>query len=124
MQLGIKGFQLSTAAAIAFLSILSFAPRSRAQDAPPTDTAAPGQSYRCRTSGRIEGVTGRHVDKDDHIWVRHRPRDFELDKMEKLASLNSPVTECCVRLRAVLEVDTKGNLYTGEVDTGKPVPAQ
>ena len=51
-----------------------------------------------------------YVDKDDHIWVLHRPHDFDLDKTENFASLNPPVAECCVRPPAVLEFDTAGNL--------------
>lgn len=56
----------------------------------------------------MEGITGMFVDKDDHIWVLQRPRDF--DKTENYAALTPPAAECCNQPPAVLEFDTDGNL--------------
>jgi len=56
----------------------------------------------------MEEVTGMYVDKEDHIWVLHRPRN--LDNEDNFASLNPPAGECCVQPPAVFEFDSAGNL--------------
>ncbi len=56
----------------------------------------------------IQGVPTMVTDKDDHIWVLHRPRDIAPD--ESGAASTPPRTDCCVAARAVLEFDTAGNL--------------
>ena len=58
----------------------------------------------------FEGVTGLTVDKDDIVWVLHRPNDFDSDKTQNYASLNPPTAECCVKPPAVLAFDAQGNL--------------
>src|SRR5258708_24514309 len=63
-----------------------------------------------RNKRTMEGITGRFVDKDDHIWVLNRPRDF--DERENMAAVNPPAGECCVPPPAVMEFDTQGNLLT------------
>ena len=65
----------------------------------------------------FEGVTGLTVDKDDLIWVLHRPTDFDMDNIhhvrettENYAALNPPTASCCVKPVAVLAFDEAGNL--------------
>ena len=54
------------------------------------------------------GVTGLTVDKDDVVWVLHRPND--LNQSQNYATLTPPTAECCVKGPAVLAFDTQGNL--------------
>src|SRR5262245_55112631 len=58
----------------------------------------------------FEGVTGLTVDRDDVVWVLHRPNDFDSDKTQNYASLNPPTADCCVKPPAVLAFDARGNL--------------
>ena len=109
MQLRIKGFG-SLAAAVVCLATLPWAPPTRGQDQPQYKYDGSWPKLPLPNKWTMEGVTGMYVDKDDHIWVLHRPHDFDLDKTENFASLNPPVAECCVRPPAVLEFDTEGNL--------------
>jgi DNA-binding beta-propeller fold protein YncE len=55
--------------------------------------------------GQVAGIA---VDKDDRIWVLHRPTTLVDD--ENGATLNPPTTKCCRRAPAVLEFDVHGNL--------------
>jgi hypothetical protein len=81
--------------------------------------------------GQVGGIT---TDWQGHIWVFQRPRSLTDD--EKGAALTPPRSKCCVPAPPVLEFDTdgnllrswgamavdaKGNVYTGEVDTGKRI---
>src|SRR5215469_11306138 len=55
--------------------------------------------------GQVAGIA---VDKDDHIWIVHRPATLVDD--EKGAMQNPPTTKCCTPAPAVLEFDADGNL--------------
>jgi DNA-binding beta-propeller fold protein YncE len=55
--------------------------------------------------GQVSGIA---VDRNDHIWVVHRPLTLVDD--EKGAQLNPPTTKCCKPAPAVLEFDREGNL--------------
>jgi DNA-binding beta-propeller fold protein YncE len=55
--------------------------------------------------GQVAGIA---VDKDDRIWVLHRPTTLVDD--EKGAMLNPPTTKCCRPAPAVLQFDADGNL--------------
>src|SRR5262245_39227862 len=55
--------------------------------------------------GQVSGIA---VDRNDHIWVIHRPNTLVDD--EKGASLNPPTTKCCKAAPPVLEFDAQGNL--------------
>jgi DNA-binding beta-propeller fold protein YncE len=63
--------------------------------------------------GQIGGLT---VDKDDHIWVFHRPRSLTVD--EAGAAQTPPITKCCIPAPSVLEFDTDGNLLKSWGGTG------
>jgi len=53
-------------------------------------------------------IGGMAVDKDDHIWVLHRPRSLTPD--EAGAAQTPPIADCCLPAPAVLEFDGDGNL--------------
>ncbi len=55
--------------------------------------------------GQVAGIA---VDKDDHIWVVHRPATLVDDK--KGAMQDPPTTKCCTPAAPVLEFDADGNL--------------
>ena len=55
--------------------------------------------------GQVAGIA---VDRNDHIWVVHRPTTLVDD--EKGAQLNPPTTKCCQAAPPVLEFDRDGNL--------------
>ncbi len=55
--------------------------------------------------GQVAGIA---VDRDDHIWILHRPATLVDD--EKGAMQDPPTTRCCAPAPAVLEFDTDGNL--------------
>ncbi|HEY2627820.1 MAG TPA: hypothetical protein VGI57_01775 [Usitatibacter sp.] len=55
--------------------------------------------------GQVAGVA---VDKNDNIWIIHRPSTLLDD--EKGAQMNPPATSCCKAAPPVLEFDREGNL--------------
>ena len=55
--------------------------------------------------GQVAGIA---VDKDDRIWIVHRPSTLVDD--EKGALANPPQTKCCTPAPPVLQFDSKGNL--------------
>ena len=55
--------------------------------------------------GQVSGIA---VDKDDHIWIVHRPGTLVDD--EKGALANPPATKCCKPAPPVLQFDAQGNL--------------
>src|SRR5882672_6963125 len=79
-----------------------------AKDGPPTYKYDPAWPKELPNKWTMEGITGLFVDKDDHIWVLNRPRDF--DERENMAAVNPPAGECCIAPPAVMEFDTQGNL--------------
>lgn len=76
--------------------------------APPRYKFEPDWPKQLPNNWAMEAITGMFVDKQDHIWVLQRPRDF--DKTENYAALTPPTAECCVQPPAVLEFDADGNL--------------
>lgn len=55
--------------------------------------------------GQVSGIA---VDKNDHIWLVHRPASLLDD--EKLAQKNPPEGKCCTAAPPVLKFDAEGNL--------------
>jgi len=55
--------------------------------------------------GQVAAVA---VDKQDNVWVLHRPTTLLDD--EKGAQANPPTTKCCTAAPAVLQFDSAGNL--------------
>lgn len=64
--------------------------------------------------GQVSGIA---VDKNDHIWIVHRPGTLVDD--EKGAMQNPPATRCCTPAPPVLEFDAQGNLYRSWGGPGK-----
>jgi DNA-binding beta-propeller fold protein YncE len=56
----------------------------------------------------IGQVSGIAVDKQDHIWIVHRPGS--LTPRERAAEQNPPEAKCCVAAPPVLVFDQSGNL--------------
>jgi len=55
--------------------------------------------------GQVAGIA---VDRNDHIWIVHRPASLVDD--EKGAQANPPTTKCCIAAPPVLQFDRDGNL--------------
>ncbi len=53
-------------------------------------------------------VAGLATDRNDHVWIVHRPRTLLDD--EKGAMQNPPATKCCTAAPPVMEFDADGNL--------------
>jgi hypothetical protein len=52
--------------------------------------------------------TGLVVDKNDHIWVQHHPR--QVSAADGGAAFNPPTSLCCVPAPTYVEFDTQGNV--------------
>src|SRR5688572_18323954 len=65
--------------------------------------------------GQVSGIA---VDRNDHIWIVHRPATLLDD--EKGAQQNPPATKCCRAAPPVLKFDADGNLLAswGGADKG------
>src|SRR5262245_9502001 len=55
--------------------------------------------------GQVAGIA---VDRNDHIWIVHRPTTLVDD--EKGAQASPPTTKCCIAAPPVLQFDRDGNL--------------
>lgn len=64
--------------------------------------------------GQVSGIA---VDRNDHIWILHRPGTLLDD--EKGALKHPPTTQCCTPAPPVLEFDAAGNLYRSWGGPGK-----
>jgi hypothetical protein len=53
-------------------------------------------------------VAGLATDRNDHVWIVHRPGSLLDD--EKGAQANPPATKCCTAAPAVMQFDADGNL--------------
>jgi len=53
-------------------------------------------------------ITGIFVDKNDRIWMLHRPRQVATD--DSGAYPNPPAAECCVPGPSIIAFDTEGNV--------------
>lgn len=52
--------------------------------------------------------TGLVVDKDDHIWVQHHPR--QVSATDAAAAFNPPMAECCIPAPTYVQFDAQGNV--------------
>jgi DNA-binding beta-propeller fold protein YncE len=64
--------------------------------------------------GQVAGIA---VDRNDHVWIIHRPGTLVDD--EKGAMQSPPATRCCTPAPPVLEFDAQGNLYRSWGGPGK-----
>jgi DNA-binding beta-propeller fold protein YncE len=71
--------------------------------------------------GQVAGIA---VDRNDNIWIVHRPASLVDD--EKGALANPPTSKCCTPAPAVLQFDAAGNLLRswGGKGAGYDWPAQ
>ena len=69
-------------------------------------------------------VASVFVDREDHVWVLHRPRSLTPD--ERGATLDPPMSICCVPAPPVIEFDRAGNVMRswGGPGPGYDWPAQ
>lgn len=100
-------------ALLAGLTILnSCAPESAA--APPAGAAFevdPSWPQTFPDNWILGQVTGLHVDDRDHVWVVHQ--SVVLSEAEAGASLDPPISECCVPAPPVIEIDAEGRVVQG-----------
>src|SRR6266849_4307810 len=52
--------------------------------------------------------TGLFVDKDDHIWVQHHPR--QVSAADAGAAFNPPTSLCCIPAPTYVQFDAQGNV--------------
>ena len=71
---------------------------------------------------QLGAVAGVAVDRQDHVWIIHRPGSFTDD--EKAASFDPPRASCCVPAPSVIEFDAAGNVLRswGLAGTGFDFP--
>ena len=71
---------------------------------------------------QLGAVAGVAVDRQDHVWIVHRPGSFTDD--EKAASFDPPRAACCVPAPSVVEFDAAGNVLRswGMAATGFDFP--
>ena len=93
--------------ALLFVSSLVLAQNAPASKAPQykVDASWPKALPNNWILGQVAGVA---TDKNDHIWIIHRPGTITDD--EKGATLNPKRSKCCVPAPPVLEFDKQGNL--------------
>jgi len=92
---------------LCWFCILAAGSRTQAQDVPryKVDRSWPKPLPNNRALGQIGGMA---ADKNDHIWVVHRPRTVVPPKADAAQTTDS--SKCCVAAPSVLEFDTAGNL--------------
>src|SRR5436309_13869831 len=93
---------------IAALALAAAIPgQTRAEDAPKFEVEPfwPKPLPKNWILGQVAGIA---VDRDDHIWIVHRPATLVDD--EKGAMQDPPTSKCCTPAAPVLEFDTDGNL--------------
>jgi hypothetical protein len=105
-----KTYTLAAVFLAALSGAVGLAVGAPAGDKPPTYKYDPTWPKELPNKWTMEGITGLFVDKDDHIWVLNRPRDF--DNKEDAAAVSPAAGECCVAPPAVMEFDMAGNLMT------------
>src|SRR5437879_2480109 len=104
----VAGFSL-----LAFCAVLLGAGLFRTLRGAPAETAPkfkfdPDWPKPLPTNGKIRGITGLAVDKDDNVWALDRPND--LTDIELEAELNPPIADCCKRPPAMIHFDKEGNV--------------
>ena len=91
-----------------FIASCSSNPDQRASSAPPQYKVDPFWPKPLPGNWMLGQVAAVAVDKQDNIWVLHRPTTLLDD--EKGAQKNPPETKCCTAAPAVLQFDSAGNL--------------
>jgi DNA-binding beta-propeller fold protein YncE len=104
-------------AALAVLAACSHLPGARSGEAAPRFAVDPYWPKPLPGNWMLGQVSGIAVDKNDHVWIVHRPGTLVDD--EKGALQSPPATRCCTPAPAVLEFDAQGNLYRSWGGPGK-----
>jgi DNA-binding beta-propeller fold protein YncE len=65
-------------------------------------------------------VSGLATDRNDHVWLVHRPKSLLDD--EKGAMQSPPATKCCTAAPPVMQFDTDGNLLRSWGGEGQGYP--
>jgi hypothetical protein len=89
------------------ISALSFAPSAQAQKIPKykVDPSWPKELPNNWIMGNAPALA---IDKNDHIWIMHRPRQVAKDDAALLD--DPPGASCCTPAPSVLEFDAQGNV--------------
>src|SRR5689334_8118193 len=103
--------------AAALLAACSSTPEEKAVAAAPQFKVDPWWPKPLPAHWILGQVAGIAVDKNDHIWIVHRPGTLVDD--EKGAQANPPASKCCVAAPAVLQFDRDGNLMRSWGGPGK-----
>ena len=102
-------FGLVSLATLAIALVPSAAPAQQARaDAPPRFQPEPFWPKPLPGNWVLGQVSGIAVDRNDHIWIVHRPATLLDD--EKGAQKDPPATKCCTAAPPVLKFDADGNL--------------
>ena len=106
-------YKLATAAAAACAAILALSgcqqdPMRTASAGAPQFKVDPFWPKPLPSNWILGQVAGIAVDRNDNIWIVHRPSTLLDD--EKGAQLNPPATKCCIAAPPVLQFDPAGNL--------------
>ena len=103
-----KKVLLFTALALIFLVSCSGNPEKKAATGVPQFNVDPYWPKPLPGNWMLGQVAGIAVDRNDNIWIVHRPSSLLDD--EKGAQLNPPTTKCCIAAPPVLQFDSAGNL--------------
>jgi hypothetical protein len=104
-EMSIHAFVLSII--LGAISAFSFAPSAQAQKVPQykIDPNWPKELPNNWIMGNAPALA---IDKNDHIWIMHRPRQIARDDAAALD--NPPGASCCIPAPSILEFDAQGNI--------------
>src|SRR5690606_7686498 len=95
-------------AVMAPLTACSDSNASQDGSAPPKFAVDPSWPKQLPNKWILGQVAGVDVDRNDNIWVLHRPRSNPVDELG--AAQEPPRSECCLRAPPVLQFDPEGNV--------------
>jgi DNA-binding beta-propeller fold protein YncE len=96
------------AVALAVTAAIAISPHAMAQSGAPQFQPEPFWPKPLPGNWILGQVAGIAVDRQDNIWIIHRPATLLDD--EKGAQMNPPETTCCKAAPPVLKFDPEGNL--------------
>jgi len=111
------GTAAAVLAGVAMLAGCSHMPGARSESDPPRFAVDPYWPKPLPGNWILGQVSGIAVDRNDHVWIVHRPSTLVDD--EKGATQSPPATRCCTPAPPVLEFDAQGNLYRSWGGPGK-----
>src|SRR5882757_8081132 len=99
---------VASAVSCAFVAAIAVSPQAIAQSGVPQFQPEPYWPKPLPENWILGQVAGIAVDRQDNIWIIHRPATLLDD--EKGAQSNPPETTCCKAAPPVLKFDPEGNL--------------